>query len=337
MESVTDPAPPTDPVRPSTAGSTPDIGPAKQTDPLAAGRSGRAGTNPLQRIPLARRWRVSWLVGAVVVVLVYVLVAVAYTTDSRAVDAAYASSRVDSAQVIVTLTPMALDAATPRLTLQVEVEVADPALLTVSGALTRDLEVEVLPAGGTALTFSAGRVPDSRTVSVPMVGDIESWPFDDYDADVLVDAQIPATDPAVVQAPVVAVRTGGLVQGWTGTAGSTDILGPANPADAVHLHFSRALAIKLFAGVLILVMVLMPILLLAVAVPLYREQRLFEAGFLGYAAAMLFATVPLRNFFPGNPPAGSWVDVLVVLWVLVALIVGIGVTVLAFLRHPRGR
>ena len=56
---------------------------------------------------------------------------------------------------------------------------------------------------------------------------------------------------------------------------------------------------------------------------------------LGWIAALLFATVPIRNFFPGSPPPGSWVDVLVVLWVIVALTVGLLIGVAAFIKHPR--
>jgi hypothetical protein len=47
---------------------------------------------------------------------------------------------------------------------------------------------------------------------------------------------------------------------------------------------------------------------------------------------MLFATIPLRGFLPGSPPIGSWIDYLVVLWVIAALIAGLVIYVLAFLR-----
>jgi hypothetical protein len=58
-------------------------------------------------------------------------------------------------------------------------------------------------------------------------------------------------------------------------------------------------------------------------------------GFLGWIAAMLFATIPIRNFFPGSPPPGSWVDVLVVLWVFVALTLALVIGLAAFVTHPR--
>ena len=72
-----------------------------------------------------------------------------------------------------------------------------------------------------------------------------------------------------------------------------------------------------------------------VGLKLFRENRLFEAGFLGWIAAMLFATIPIRNFFPGSPPPGSWVDVLVTLWVVVALTVALVIGMAAFIRHRR--
>ena len=73
------------------------------------------------------------------------------------------------------------------------------------------------------------------------------------------------------------------------------------------------MAIILFGLSLVAVLILLPITTWIVGLKLFREDRLFEAGFLGWIGAMLFATIPIRNFFPGSPPPGSWVDVLVVL------------------------
>jgi hypothetical protein len=47
---------------------------------------------------------------------------------------------------------------------------------------------------------------------------------------------------------------------------------------------------------------------------------------------MLFATIPLRTFLPGSPPIGSWVDYLVVLWVVAGLVLGLVIYVLAWLK-----
>jgi Zn-dependent protease with chaperone function len=50
-------------------------------------------------------------------------------------------------------------------------------------------------------------------------------------------------------------------------------------------------------------------------------------------AALLFAVVPLRNFLPGSPPPGSWVDQAIVLWVLIGLITAMSLFVLAWWRQ----
>ncbi|EUA21049.1 putative CONSERVED TRANSMEMBRANE domain protein [Mycobacterium kansasii 662] len=48
---------------------------------------------------------------------------------------------------------------------------------------------------------------------------------------------------------------------------------------------------------------------------------------------MLFAVVPLRNILPGSPPAGSWIDQAVVIWVLIALATAMVVYVIAWYRE----
>ncbi|MBU4464572.1 MAG: DUF4436 domain-containing protein, partial [Actinobacteria bacterium] len=63
-----------------------------------------------------------------------------------------------------------------------------------------------------------------------------------------------------------------------------------------------------------------------------RGRRKVEATVMSWIGAMLFATIPLRNFLPGSPPIGSWVDYLVVLWVVAALIAGLVIFVISWLR-----
>ena len=105
--------------------------------------------------------------------------------------------------------------------------------------------------------------------------------------------------------------------------------------ELLGVQFERSIAIMLFGLSLVVVLIMLPITCWIVGLKLYREDRLFEAGFLGWIAAMLFATIPIRNFFPGSPPPGSWVDVLVTLWVVVALTVALVIGMAAFIRHRR--
>ena len=123
----------------------------------------------------------------------------------------------------------------------------------------------------------------------------------------------------------------GQVQGWQ----LARHLDPTMPGSGVDLTFHRSLAIVLFGLSLVAVLILLPVTTWIVGWKLFREDRLFEAGFLGWIGAMLFATIPIRNFFPGSPPPGSWVDVLVTLWVIVALAVVLLVALAAFIKNPR--
>ena len=49
-------------------------------------------------------------------------------------------------------------------------------------------------------------------------------------------------------------------------------------------------------------------------------RRTTGAPFVTWFAAMLFAVIPIRNFLPGSPPPGAWIDQALVIWVLIALV-----------------
>jgi hypothetical protein len=50
---------------------------------------------------------------------------------------------------------------------------------------------------------------------------------------------------------------------------------------------------------------------------------------------LLFAVITIRNFLPGAPPAGSWVDIAVVIWVMIALTVALFFGVGSWWRYSR--
>jgi hypothetical protein len=45
--------------------------------------------------------------------------------------------------------------------------------------------------------------------------------------------------------------------------------------------------------------------------------------------------IPLRNLLPGAPPAGAWIDQLLVLWVLLAVASAMVIYVVAWWRTRR--
>jgi hypothetical protein len=51
---------------------------------------------------------------------------------------------------------------------------------------------------------------------------------------------------------------------------------------------------------------------------------------------MLFAVVPLRNFLPGSPPTGAWIDQTIVIWVLLGPAVAMMIYIVAWYRDRAG-
>ena len=110
------------------------------------------------------------------------------------------------------------------------------------------------------------------------------------------------------------------MQGWHVSAEEADPDAPDAALGRVYeVQMRRSLGVVLFGIAIVLVLVALPFLALWVVINVYRGRRKFEPAFLSWIAAMLFATIPIRNFLPGSPPAGSWVDVAVVIWVIIAL------------------
>ncbi|MGZ4564391.1 MAG: DUF4436 family protein [Mycobacterium sp.] len=58
------------------------------------------------------------------------------------------------------------------------------------------------------------------------------------------------------------------------------------------------------------------------AIQIALGRRKFVPPFVTWFAAMLFAVIPIRNFLPGSPPPGAWIDQALVIWVLIALVGG---------------
>jgi hypothetical protein len=106
-----------------------------------------------------------------------------------------------------------------------------------------------------------------------------------------------------------------------------------NSLDDAIITLHRSKGQLIFDVGICLILIALPILALVVAVPMALGRTTFLPPFSTWYAAMLFAIVPLRNFFPGSPPAGSWVDQAIVLWVLIALVVAMSLFVVAWVRQ----
>ena len=132
----------------------------------------------------------------------------------------------------------------------------------------------------------------------------------------------------------VAVRVGGDVEGWRIDVDEAEGLGQELGFVDFTIDARRAGNTLVFAFILLAIMVALPVIALIVAVNTrWRSCRTVQPTFMSWLAAMLFATVPLRNFLPGSPPVGSWVDAVIVLWVIVGLVLALGIYASAWYRQ----
>lgn len=273
-----------------------------------------------------RRWVP--VTAIVAFVACYVVLVVAYSL-AGSTGISQPSQQVPDGGIGIILVARNISAAAPEIDMDVKLDL-DPDLLDDQGAPLEPITVTLEPTEEDAdLVYDTDHRPAVRQVKMAVDGDIENWPFDTYTGDVFAVASTGrGADLKII--PTVVILDGG-VQGWQ----LSGALEPDDAFNSLDLTFHRSLAIMLFGLTLVAVLAMLPIVCWVVGLKLYREDRLFEAGFLGWIAAMLFATIPIRNFFPGSPPPGSWVDVLVTLWVVVALTAALVLGLAAFVKHPR--
>jgi predicted membrane channel-forming protein YqfA (hemolysin III family) len=107
----------------------------------------------------------------------------------------------------------------------------------------------------------------------------------------------------------------------------------ANALAPYEVDLGRSASTMVFAITILCIFVAIAAVGLFVAVQTVRDPRKFQSPLTTWYAAMLFAVVPLRNALPGSPAFGSWIDLTIVLWVLVALVVSMLLYIAAWWRY----
>jgi hypothetical protein len=187
--------------------------------------------------------------------------------------------------------------------------------------LKEDISVRLYPWNTSGdLRFKAGESPNEASTTLDLNGDSDQWPFDTYrteqiSADVLVGS---GEEREFSRARVEFEAS---IDGWNVSTEQ----GPPSPdstekGGSVQLIFSRALGPLAFDLGICLVLIALPTLAVFTAVQVATRRREYHPPFITWYAAMLFAIVPLRNLLPGAPPPGAWIDMVLVLWVLIALV-----------------
>ena len=183
---------------------------------------------------------------------------------------------------------------------------------------------------GQLIYLHAEVAPDTNTTLIA-VGDPDNWPFDSYSTDVI-GVELFSGTGAQRQAVPAGIIVAGHVNGWNISSEPGTIDSPPAPPQTLRLTLARSSAALSFDIGLILVLLALPAAALFVAIQTLAGRQPFLPPIMTWFAAMLFAVIPLRNLLPGAPPAGAWIDQLVVLWVLLAVAAAMVMYVVAWWR-----
>jgi hypothetical protein len=241
-------------------------------------------------------------------------------------------STTDNTVVLVRLEK--LDTIAKRLDVKVEVMPDDSMVDHRLSVLTTDTSVRFLPHNDLGdLQYPAGKSPPRVTTTIEAHGDPGDWPFDAYRTDTIQADVLVGTNDDRQYRPARVEVTGSL-EGWDISVrrvgrNSAD----SDRPDNVVVTVKRAKGPLVFDLGICLVLVTLPTLALFVAIQMLTGRRQFLPPFSTWYAAMLFAVVPLRNILPGTPPAGSWIDQAVVIWVLIGLATALVLYIAAWYRH----
>ena len=243
-------------------------------------------------------------------------------------------SQFHKEDTIVQLRVEELKTVANRLSVNVLVYPQDSLVDQSSGVLTADAAVRLYPETDLGdLQYPKGKAPTQVATTIVAHGEPGNWPFDTYTTDEISGLVFTGGYHDKVWARM---EVTGSMDGWDVNVRRVhDAEDTANPGslDNVVIILHRSKGPLIFDLGICLILVTLPILALWVAIPMLLGRTSFLPPFITWYGAMLFAIVPLRNFLPGNPPPGSWIDQAVVLWVLIGLVVAMALSILAWWRH----
>ncbi len=320
----------------------------------AAKAERKAAKRERKRIARRRRLRrlaIVWIVVALISALLYALVVATYR-DSTVPPDRPTVTKQDS--ITVYAQPTKVNPADGIANM--DISLAAPFALTGADSQLDDkLDLLLFSATGTKImTFPRGTpslaLNDETTVRFD--GDpYAAYPLDQYNSGVGVLAKVDAPTGAVWYPVELALW--GDVPGWRIASDSqssfTDSPVPINdsptdasesvPADSaafVGLSVKRAGSTIAIVALLSVALIAVAVLAVVIAYAVSRRVRRPEATLAGWFAALLFAVIPLRLNMPGAPPIGVWIDFLMFMWVVLALMLALTVFVLTSLRFsPR--
>jgi Domain of unknown function (DUF4436) len=227
-----------------------------------------------------------------------------------------------------------LETVANRLTVKVLVIPEDSMFDKRLDVLKTDTAVRMDPPNDLGdLQYPAGKSPAQVATTIEAHGNPNNWPFDSYSTDTL-SADVLVGQGDARQYIPARVEVTGALEGWDV---SVKRVGEASQdsdrPDNVIITLHRAKGPLIFDLGICLVLFALPALAFTVAIQIALGKRKFVPPFVTWFAAMLFAVIPIRNFLPGSPPPGAWIDEALVIWVLIALVGAMGLYMVTWYRQ----
>ena len=204
-----------------------------------------------------------------------------------------------------------------------------------SGTSPNDLVVDV--SDGTSvqdIRVEAGQPTPSKLLEMNVMGDRQNYPLDRYAGQLRVRA-FAGNDPMGGIAAPVHLTTWEDIADWTVSISKNDL---AAKETGLALTFTahRPHPQIFFALILYAAMVLIAGSALTIGGMIFLGERKIDDTLIGALAAMVFSVPVLRSVFPGAPPLGVWADGFVFLWVQIAVVLGLALSIATWaLRGPR--
>ena len=174
--------------------------------------------------------------------------------------------------------------------------------------------------------YSNGKSLEPFETTIEARGDPRNWPLDTYTTDPIRAEWLQGAGDSSRYLPAK-IEVDGSADGFDINVTRSD-----DRANDVVITLKRTRAQQFFDIGICIVMITLPALALFVAIQMVTRRRPFLPPFGTWYAAMLFAVVPLRNFLPGSPPTGAWIDQGLVIWVLLGLAAAMVIYIVAWYR-----
>ncbi len=286
----------------------------------------------LRRQAKAKRFRM--IVGitlATVFAVAYVLVVTSYRSGF---DAAFTEPTPPKNGVALVFTPIDVDARARTATGELLVFLA-PELLDGEGKSKVAIDVEIHPAlSGNPITIAAGQLPSPVSVTLPAPGVVQRYPYDTYEIAFATRASSTLGESAKVSIPT-ASSVFFMVPGWHFQAAQS---GDVSMSESVVIgSVDRAGSTKMVAVLMLVLMVCLAVIAVMVVQSTATGKMRLELSVASWITAMLFALLPIRGFLPGDPPVGSWIDVLVFFWVEATIMVCVALAAIGLLMRSRSQ